>query len=99
MRRREFITLIGGAAAAWPLAARAQQPAMPLVGVVSGFSEPQMRAPLKAFRLELNRLGWVEGSNPLLDAVTTAAPPSSVMNSRRFIRSPRRRGRSAAAEW
>jgi len=71
MKRREFITLLGGAAAAWPLAARAEKRAMPLVGVVSGFSEPQMRAPLKAFRLELNRLGWVEGSNLLLDAVTT----------------------------
>src|SRR5262245_36830195 len=71
MRRREFITLLGGAMAAWPREARAQKRAMPLVGVVSGFNEPQMRAPLKAFRLELNRLGWVEGSNLLLDAVTT----------------------------
>ena len=68
MRRREFITILGGAAA-WPREALAQKRAIPLVGVVSGFNEPQM--PLKAFRLELNRLGWVEGSNLLLDAVTT----------------------------
>jgi len=70
MRRREIITLLGGAAAAWPLAALAQQVSR-LVGVLSGFSEKEMEAPLRAFRLELNRLGWFEGSNLILDTVST----------------------------
>jgi putative tryptophan/tyrosine transport system substrate-binding protein len=66
MRRREFITLVGGAAAAWPLAARAQQPKpMRLISVLMGYAESDSAAQswLVVFRGELSRLGWTEGSN------------------------------------
>jgi putative ABC transport system substrate-binding protein len=66
MRRREFITLIGGAAATWPVAARAQQPdRMRLVGVLMPYAESDSAAQswLAAFRAALAKLGWSEGSN------------------------------------
>ena len=63
MRRREFITLLGGAAAAWPLAGRAQQ--MRLVGVLISIeeSDPEAQARVTAFRQGLEKSGWVDGRN------------------------------------
>jgi putative tryptophan/tyrosine transport system substrate-binding protein len=63
MRRREFITLLGGAAASWPLAARAQQPAMPMIGYLSGRS-PEAEAPLREpFIKALETSGFAAGRN------------------------------------
>jgi putative tryptophan/tyrosine transport system substrate-binding protein len=67
VRRREFITLLGGAAATWPRAALAQQPATPAVGVISLLSPGTMRRPIAAFRDGLRDLGYYEGRNVEVD--------------------------------
>ena len=70
MKRRDFITLVGGAATGWPLAARAQQPSgMRRIGVLMGVKEdnPQERAGVVAFQQALLELGWIDGRNVRLD--------------------------------
>jgi ABC-type uncharacterized transport system substrate-binding protein len=79
MRRREFITLLSGAAAAWPLAARAQQPErMRRVGVLLGFAESDPESPgtLATFRHSLERLGWKDGHTVRIEYRWGAGDPT-----------------------
>jgi putative tryptophan/tyrosine transport system substrate-binding protein len=85
MRRREFITLVGGAAAGWPLAARAQQ-GLRRIGVLMGFPETDTdaRAFVAAFRDGLQKLGWTEGRNVRLDIRWTS--PGNAEEMQRFAK-------------
>ena len=67
MRRRDFIKVIAGSAGAWPLAARAQQPTMPVVGFVNAASPQSYARPLAAFLKGLGETGYVEGHNVVIE--------------------------------
>src|SRR5262249_54829289 len=87
MKRREFITLLGGAAVAWPLAAHAQQPErVRRIGVLMGFfeSDSKAQAHIAAFPGGLHKLGWSESHNPRIATRWTA--PSDTQSMQRFAK-------------
>src|SRR3974390_2592458 len=67
LNRREFIALFGGAAAAWPLAARGQQPTMPVIGVLSSSSPGSIAHLMAVFRQSLAQAGYIEGRNVAIE--------------------------------
>src|SRR6516162_10297188 len=68
MKRREFITLLGGAATAWPLAARGQQQAMPVIGMLGGGAPESFASALAGFSQGLQEIGIVEGRTAAIEA-------------------------------
>jgi putative tryptophan/tyrosine transport system substrate-binding protein len=83
MKRREFVTLLGGAAAAWPLAAHAQQAVMPVIGFLRTISAAPSQHLVAAFRQGLKKVGFVEGQGV---AVRIPLPPCGIKHAASFPR-------------
>src|SRR5215471_13875869 len=105
MRRRDFISLAGGAAAVWPLAVRAQQPGMPVVGFMSTLSPEKISAPMAGFHQGLRETGYREGQNLAIeyrwaqghyDRLPELA--ADLVRRRVAVLARRERGRSVAAD-
>ena len=68
MQRREFMMLLGGGAVAWPVAVRAQQPAMPVIGFMSTLSPESISNPVAGFHQGLKETGYIEGQNVAIES-------------------------------